>query len=325
MDGNASARRWRALRLLFVLIPAACLPFGAARALAAAGVVHLKNGGWVEGDVMEVVPDQRVTIRLRDDTVREIAWDQVDHVEQRVAPPPPPPPPTAAPVQRAYPLPPPRWQPPNDSESWRNHDDYARRRHRAHRDAVVRLPTLAFLGQLTAGGSVDAEAQEDFDSESASRSLLPGFGVGAELSLPVSRFFALGVLFNYSRLKVEDAREAVGFLDGAFVPRVQFAFGSDALVLRTFVEVQIGIGWADLPNATSSAVTGVTPVFDIGPSAGFELFASDRVGFLLKFGWVYHVFGFDVHGGNVTESATLEYQTLVVRLGVMFTLGSVDK
>jgi hypothetical protein len=303
--------------------------FGSSRALAAAGVVHLKNGGWVEGDVMEVVPDQHVTIRLRDNSVREIAWGQVDHIEKSPAPnsvapvPPAPEPPPARWQQH-----PARWQQQPDPESWQTRGLSDERPHRLHqrarRDAMAKLPTLAFLGQVTIGGSLDAEARQGSDSESESESLLPGYGIGGEFSVPVSRFFALGALINYSRLKGHDAAESVGFLDGAFVPRLQYAFGGDPVVMRVFFEVQIGVGWADLPNVTTSAATSITPVFDVGPSGGIELFASSHVGFLLKFGWRYHLFGFDAFAANgLKGSLTLEYQTLVLQLGVLFALGSV--
>jgi hypothetical protein len=77
---------------------------------------------------------------------------------------------------------------------------------------------------------------------------------------------------------------------------------------------------------TGGAISSITPVFDIGPSGGLELFASSRVGFLLKFGWRYHLFGFDALAGNgLRGSATLEYQSLVVQVGMMFALGSADE
>lgn len=254
---------------------------------------------------MEVAPDQHVTIRLRDNTVREIAWDQIQRVEKSVAPPP-----SAS-----------GWDRSEERESARSE----RRRESARLDAVARLPTLAILGQLTPGGGADAEARVGSESESANESLLPGYGVSAEFSAPISRFFALGGLISYSRFKAQGASNALGFLDGAFVPRLQYAFGGDPLVMRAFFEVQIGIGWADLPRATNAVITSVNPVFDVGPSAGFELFVSERVGFVLKLGWLYHSLGLSAAADGMTGHTTYEYQTFFVQLGVMFALGSRDE
>jgi hypothetical protein len=76
--------------------------------------IHLKNGGFVTGQVMEVIPDQYATIRLADQTVRKIEWTEIDRVEMAPEPPPEPPPAqvpkqqpetTPAPVEPITPLP----------------------------------------------------------------------------------------------------------------------------------------------------------------------------------------------------------------------------
>jgi hypothetical protein len=55
--------------------------------------VHLKSGGFVRGEVMEVQPEVVVRVRLADGTVREIPWADLARIEDEAPPPPPPPPP----------------------------------------------------------------------------------------------------------------------------------------------------------------------------------------------------------------------------------------
>lgn len=195
------------------------------------------------------------------------------------------------------------------------------------RDALTRLPTLAFLGQLSLGGRVSGEEQPGSTLQLVKQALLPGYGGGAELSVPAGQFFAVGALVHYARLKVDGAARSIGFLDGAFVPRLQYAFGGDPLIMRAFLELQIGVGWADLPEEVSSAAVSISPVFRLSPIVGFELFASKHVGVLLELGWLYHVFSLKTPLSDqfpIYDSVTFEYQSFVTQLGVMFVLGSVD-
>jgi hypothetical protein len=49
------------------------------------GTVHLKNGGRIHGELMEVLPDEYVTVRLPDGTVRKIPWEKVGEVKETPA------------------------------------------------------------------------------------------------------------------------------------------------------------------------------------------------------------------------------------------------
>jgi hypothetical protein len=74
----------------------------ATSAWAIPGTVRLKNGGWVEGDVLEVLPGQSVSVRIADGSVRQIPWAEVERVDEQAASAPPP-----ATEQAAAPIPPP--------------------------------------------------------------------------------------------------------------------------------------------------------------------------------------------------------------------------
>ena len=50
-------------------------------AFAAASTVHLRNGGLVRGELMEVQPNVVVRVRMADGTVREISWNDVASIE----------------------------------------------------------------------------------------------------------------------------------------------------------------------------------------------------------------------------------------------------
>jgi hypothetical protein len=49
--------------------------------------VHLKAGGFVRGELIEVQPGKMVRIKLADDTVRELPWAEVDYVDDPTLPP----------------------------------------------------------------------------------------------------------------------------------------------------------------------------------------------------------------------------------------------
>jgi hypothetical protein len=59
----------------------------AVTAWALPGTVHLKNGGWIEGEVLEMLPGERVSIRGSDGTTRTIPWAEIERVDQAQAAP----------------------------------------------------------------------------------------------------------------------------------------------------------------------------------------------------------------------------------------------
>jgi hypothetical protein len=67
---------------------------------AKSGTIYLKNGGLVNGDVMEVMPNQYATIKLADGTVRKVEWGEIDRVDTGSTPAPEQAP-TQPPVQPA--------------------------------------------------------------------------------------------------------------------------------------------------------------------------------------------------------------------------------
>ena len=102
------ARHSLAIQLLALSLSVLVVVVGLPRAAAAApeGTVFLRNGGRIHGELMEVVPDEYVTVRLADGSVRKIDWDQVLRVDEKPAAPPPaaspgPPRPAEPPVTAA--------------------------------------------------------------------------------------------------------------------------------------------------------------------------------------------------------------------------------
>ena len=87
--GSSSERSLR--RALAGWLTCSALMLLASTALADS-TVHLKNGGFVRGDVMEVQPNVSVRVRLADGSVKEIAWSEISQIEETAAPPPAPPP-----------------------------------------------------------------------------------------------------------------------------------------------------------------------------------------------------------------------------------------
>lgn len=70
--------------------PAAAAPAANASSAAGAGTVHLKNGGFVRGELIELQPGTLVRVKLADGSVREVPWSDVDHVTDPSLPPPAP-------------------------------------------------------------------------------------------------------------------------------------------------------------------------------------------------------------------------------------------
>jgi hypothetical protein len=71
------------LRHLWVATFVACIALlPAVTAWALPGTVRLKNGGWVEGEILEMLPGERVSVRGADGTTRTIPWAEVERVDQ---------------------------------------------------------------------------------------------------------------------------------------------------------------------------------------------------------------------------------------------------
>jgi hypothetical protein len=65
-------------------------PAAAVTPTSASGAVHLRNGGFVRGELIELQPGTLVRLKLADGTVRDIPWADVDHVQDPSLPPPAP-------------------------------------------------------------------------------------------------------------------------------------------------------------------------------------------------------------------------------------------
>jgi hypothetical protein len=76
------------------------IPSGSAVAPAGDDVVHLKDGGMIRGTVLEILPNDHVTVQLANGQTAMIEWSHVAHVEQRGRPAPAPA--AAAPKRTAF-------------------------------------------------------------------------------------------------------------------------------------------------------------------------------------------------------------------------------
>ena len=64
------------------ILPIAFLLFFAFPAYAETDVVYLKNGSRINGEVMEVIVDEYVSIQLADGRVKTFPWEEVERVEE---------------------------------------------------------------------------------------------------------------------------------------------------------------------------------------------------------------------------------------------------
>lgn len=65
-------------------------PAAAAPAASSGATVHLKNGGLVRGELIELQPGTSARLKLADGTIREVPWAEIDHIDDPSLPPPPP-------------------------------------------------------------------------------------------------------------------------------------------------------------------------------------------------------------------------------------------
>lgn len=70
------------LRYVLVAAVVASTLLPAVTAWALPGTVRLKNGGWIEGEILEMLPGEHVSVRLADGAARTIPWAEVERVEQ---------------------------------------------------------------------------------------------------------------------------------------------------------------------------------------------------------------------------------------------------
>ncbi len=67
------------------VVAAVTMLTSAALAQTAPGTVYLKNGGRVSGDLMEVLPGERVSVKLANGQTKVIVWSEVARVEDKPA------------------------------------------------------------------------------------------------------------------------------------------------------------------------------------------------------------------------------------------------
>jgi hypothetical protein len=76
---KSNQKYWAKTGLLGMMIWMA-LPHTNARA-EFEGVIYLKNGNSIRGELMEMLPEQKATIHLADGSNREFMWAEIDHIE----------------------------------------------------------------------------------------------------------------------------------------------------------------------------------------------------------------------------------------------------
>ena len=275
-------------------------------AQAKAGTVRLKNGGWVEGDVMVVVPDQEVVVRLADGTVRTLAWADVERVDETLA--------ASASTPAAA----------------------AAASEERERPVAAAPPfqipgiSLDLFGFFALGGGI-SESEQDarFGTVTTStRDLAPTYGAGAQLNYAFNNVFGLGVLGQYTSWRAEGASHRNDFLDAALVPRVQFTFNVHGTAVAVFVQAPIGIGWV---NPDDTDVTNLkwktSPAAVFGFNLGIEVFVSPRFGSFFSMGWSHHAFKLETETDPSPFTADLstvkndiQFQQMMFQLGLSYAL-----
>ena len=275
-----------------------------ATAYAKAATIRLKNGGWIEGEVMAVVPDQDVSIRLADGTVRSVAWADVERIEE---PPPPAAEPVAPPV--AAPVAPPKAAPVAIETP---------------RPAASRA-TLGLYGFVAIGGNSDtAKLNQNmgFVMDYGTSDLTTTFGGGGQFFYAFSRGFALGFLAQYTSWRVALAPHRNAFIDGAIAPRFQFQFNINGSAAGVFVQLPIGVGWVDIDDTgVTKYKWKTTPAFLFGFHVGLEVSLSQQLGGFASLGWSRHAYGFDTESDPFGSGSTMKNHYDIAVDQAMFQLG----
>lgn len=273
-------------------------------ALAVDGTVRLKNGGFIQGDVLEVLPGEHVSVRTSDGNVRNIPWDEVDRVDEPQAPAPAPAP---APEQAAPPPPPPAYAPVyEDHEPLPMADDGADPAEERFRAITVTMfGLLGVLGEVTADGDVNAsDGSEGEISEESD--LAVSYGGGVQLDVPFHRHFSLAGSVRMTSWTGEDGERRALFVDFLAAPRLRFPFVmSPGAAGVFFVQVPIGAAYVDLPSDDDATVS---PAFAIGVGTGFMALLSEHLGFSFEMGWMHHAFDVEVTGTVTTATGPVSVE-----------------
>jgi hypothetical protein len=289
-------------------------------ALAVQGTVRLKNGGFVEGDVFEELPGERVSVRTVDGAVRSIPWAEVDRVDHAAAPAPAPTP-APTPVEPAAltpydagtgaPAPPP------PEEGWAPASAQTAPTHGAAADDRYNDVTLTLFGALGPLGhvSVDIDATlsmngvTQVESGSDDDDLDLAYGGGAQVDVPLLRFFSLAGqlrLTSWAPKSAESDRRAL-FVDVLTAPRLRFPFplGGNSFGVA-YVQAPMGLGYVHRPGDAEGSVSAAIVV---GMSTGFMALLSEHIGLALELGWLHHRFRIDLDETIATGSGDIQIES----------------
>lgn len=274
-------------------------------AFAVEGTVRLKNGGFIQGDVLEVLPGEHVSVRTSDGSVRNIAWDEIDRVDEAQAATPAAPAVPAEPAPEPVPLPPPAPVVVEASEPLATMViDYDAMAALRYDDVTLTLfGALGLLGNAAydvEGTLTGATVATVRDSDDADLDL--AYGGGAQLDVPAHRYFSLAAqlrLTSWAPKSGDSGRRAL-FVDATVAPRLRFPFALSAGSFGVgYVQVPLGLGYVDFPD--EGDVT-VSPALVVGVSAGFMALLSEHLGLSLELGWLHHSFSVDYEETIATAS-----------------------
>jgi hypothetical protein len=263
-------------------------------ALAVQGTVRLKNGGFIEGDVLEHVPGERVTVRLSDGTVRNIPWADVERFEEtptaEPAPLAPSPAPVAAPAASQH-VPAPTYeaapiQEPSPSAEAEIEEDTSH----FNRITLTMFGTLGVLGEATYDGVATITDGVDIVEEESSgeADLAVSYGGGLQLDVPLHRHFSIAGLTRILSWTGEDGERRALFVDFLAAPRLRFPFELSPGSLGVFfLQVPIGASYVDLPRDNDASVSAA---FAVGVSTGFMALLSEHFGVSIELGWMHRAF-----------------------------------
>jgi len=289
-------------------------------ALAVQGTVRLKNGGFVEGDVFEELPGERVSVRTVDGTARSIPWAEVERVEHGAAPAPAP---TQVPVAAeprpltpydagtGAPAPPPPEHEPAPAFAPAPSNDGASAEDRYDDATMTLFGALGLLGNV----AIDVEATlfmngvTEEDAASDDKDLELAYGGGAQLDVPLHRFFSLAgqlQLTSWAPKGAEGDRRAL-FIDVLAAPRLRFPFplGGGSFGVA-YLQVPLGLGYVSFPGDTDPSVS---PALVVGVSAGFMALLSEHIGLAFELGWLHHSFSVDIEESFATVNGDIRIES----------------
>ncbi len=237
----------------------------AGSALAEQGTVTLGNGQTLTGDVMEVVPNDHVTLKLPGGQVKAYAWTEIGQIgiggqiviggaPPSSAPPPvqPPPPAAPGPVYQPAPAAPPPYAPPPPPA--------ARRYFYPAWNFGARLGTLSPSGNLIGQNSNTYSGTTYYDNGEkvpASRYLKTGWSLEGDIGFHFSPAWTLYGFWEHGRMGLGSSNELAS--GDAVTNAIGIGLNANANprgAVGLLLDIGVGWRWLKFPTLDAAALVG---------------------------------------------------------------------